>query len=556
MTIKLRLPHNKNVNSIDITREMSIKELVKENNIKNESDFIFLGAIVDGRIKNLNYKLKGDENVILVDIANSLGTRVYTSTLILVYHMAQVKLFPDRQSIIDSFIGSSIYVEEEFGIPFTESDLNKIREEMQNIINSDIAITEEVWPREKAIKYFESQNRLDKVKLIETNNIKEVKLHRCGDYIDRFEGILAPSTGYIKDFELKYYYPGMLIVFPGNSNGYDARNEKEQPSLIKVFSDETKFAKILGVNYVGQMNEMIASGKARDLILISEAHMDKKYDNTVSEVLKDEAKRIVLISGPSSSGKTTTAQKLKVYFAMRGVNTVEISTDDYFVERSLTPKKENGEYDFESIDAVDIHKLNQDIMQLIEGKEIDRISFDFIEGKTEKTGDKIKLGPRDIIIIEGIHALNPILSREIPERNKFKIYLSALTTMNIDALNRLSTTDVRFLRRMVRDVRTRGRDVSSALSEWKNVREGEDIYVFPYQEDADIVINTSLIYEIAAIKKHALSLLQSVPEDDNNFVRATRLIETLSYFNSIDDDDLIPNTSILREFIDGSVFDK
>lgn len=535
---------------------MSIKDLVKENNIKNESDFIFLGAIVDGRIKNLNYKLRGDENVILVDIANSLGTRVYTSTLILVYHMAQVKLFPERQSIIDSFIGSSIYVEEEFGIPFTQSDLKKIREEMLNIINSDIDITEEIWPREKAIKYFESQNRLDKVKLIETNNLKEVKLHRCGDYVDRFEGILAPSTGYIKDFELKYYYPGMLIVFPGNSNGYDAGNEKEQPSLIKVFSDETKFAKILGVNYVGQMNEMIASGKARDLILISEAHMDKKYDNTVSEVLKDEAKRIVLISGPSSSGKTTTAQKLKVYFAMRGVNTVEISTDDYFVERSLTPKKENGEYDFESIDAVDIHKLNQDIMQLIEGKEIDRISFDFIEGKTEKTGDKIKLGLRDIIIIEGIHALNPILSREIPERNIFKIYLSALTTMNIDALNRLSTTDVRFLRRMVRDVRTRGRDVSSALSEWKNVREGEDIYVFPYQEDADIVINTSLIYEIAAIKKHALSLLQSVPEDDNNFVRATRLIETLSYFNSIDDDDLIPNTSILREFIDGSVFDK
>lgn len=554
--IVLTKPNCKDEIKIDIKGVLSIKEIIEKNDIENKNGFKFLGAVVNSELKNLNHKLIGDENVKLLDISNSLGLRIYTSTLSMIFLMAQIKLFPERQSIIDSFIGSSIYVEDENSIPFKHNDLILIEEEMKKMIQADIPINKEVWAREDAINYFKKQGRFDKVKLIETNDMNEVLLFRCGDFVDRFEGELASSTGVIDEFKIKYYYPGLIIVFPSNNNGFNVENEKEQKSLSKVFSDETDFAKIVGVNYVGQMNEIIQNEGARDLILISEAHMDKKFDNAVEAVLKDDAMRVVLISGPSSSGKTTTAQKLKIYFKMRGIKAVEISTDDYFVDREHTPKKPNGEYDFETIEAVDIHKLNQDIMHLIEYGEIDRISFDFIEGKAKKTGEKIRLGSKDIIIIEGIHALNPILSREIPDRNKFKIYLSALTTMNIDALNRLSTTDVRFLRRMVRDVRTRGRNVSTSLAEWKNVRAGEDKYVFPFQEEADIVINTSLLYEIAIIKKHALSLLKNVPINDKNFVRASRLIKTLEYFTSIDDDELVPNTSILREFIGESVFDK
>lgn len=554
--IILTKPNSKDEIKIELERASTINDVINENNIKPDNGFKFLGAIVDSELKNLDSEVHGDEKIKLLDISNSLGLRIYTSTLSMIYHMAQVKIFPERQSIIDSYIGSSIYVEDEHSIPFKHNELVMIEQEMQKIIDVDYPIKKEIWNREEAIEYFKKQGRLDKVKLIETNDMETVTLFRCNDYVDRFEGELTSSTGVVDKFKIKYYYPGLIIVFPGKGNNFDVNAEFEQKSLSKVFSDETDFAKIVGVNYVGEMNEIIQNGGARDLILISEAHMDKKFDNAVNEVLKDDAKRIVLISGPSSSGKTTTAQKLKIYFRMRGIDAVEISTDDYFVDREFTPRKPNGDYDFETIDAVDIHKLNQDIMHLIEYGEIDRVTFDFIEGKGIKTGEKIKLRSKDIIIIEGIHALNPMLSREIPERNKFKIYLSALTTMNIDALNRLFTTDVRFLRRMVRDIRTRGRDVSTSLSEWKNVREGEDKYVFPYQEEADVVINTSLLYEIAIIKKHALKLLKDVPKNDKNFVRATRLIETLNYFTSIDDDDLVPNTSILREFISGSVFDR
>ncbi len=556
MIIKLTRPNCSEMMEFNLENKISILNLIKNNKIKNENGFNFLGAVVDSKLVNLNYELNGGERVRLIDISNSLGLRIYTSTLSMIYHMAQTKLFPQRQSIIDSYIGSSIYIEDELGNPFTHNDIVSIENEMNRIIKENILITKEIWSREDAVNYFKRQGRIDKVKLIETNDMKEVTLFRCGDYVDRFEGELANSTGDINDFLLKYYYPGLLIVFPSSNNNFDVDNEKEQESLSKVFSDETDFAKIVGVNYVGEMNEIIENKSERDLILISEAHMDKKFDNAVEQVLKDDAKRVVLISGPSSSGKTTTAQKLKIYFKMRGVNAVEISTDDYFIDREHTPKKANGDYDFESIYAVDIKKLNEDIMELIETGEIDRITFDFIEGRGKKTGEKIKLGERDIIIIEGIHALNPILSSEIPERNKFKIYLSALTTMNIDALNRLSTTDVRFLRRLVRDVRTRGRNVSTALAEWKNVREGEDKYVFPFQEEADVVINTSLLYEIAIIKKHALKLLKDVPDYDKNFVRANRLIDTLNYFKSIENDDIVPNTSILREFIGGSVFEE
>lgn len=547
--IKIELPKRDEIFSLkeEAYKDKTLEEIVDEN-FKGEK---ILGAVLSGKVVNLDYIPQDGDLIKLVDIRNSIGLRLYTNSLIMIFRMAERKLFPNRLSIIDAFIGSTIYVEEESG-GYHYEDIKAIDLEMKNIIASDYKIESEKYLKGEMLDLFKDEP--DKIKLINTADIKSEYLYRINEFVDRFDGELVNRTGLIDNYNLKYYYPGLLIEFPSASNDFDTKNEVEQPSLSKVFHDEHKFAKRIGVKYVGDLNEKILNKDVRELILVSESYMDDKIRQAAYEILNDPVKKIVLISGPSSSGKTTTAQKLKVALLKHGIKTVEISTDDYFVDREKTPRKPNGEYDFESIDAVDVHQLNSDIMKLIEFGEVDKMTFDFMEGKSIKTGEKYHLGDKDIIIIEGIHALNPKLSHELPERNKFKIYLSALTTMNIDALNRLSTTDVRFLRRMVRDVRTRGRNVSSSLDEWKNVRAGEDKYVFPYQEMADLTINTSLIYEIAIIKKHAMKLLEQVPKDDPNFVRVTRLKNMLSLFISIDEDELVPNTSILREFIGGSIF--
>lgn len=552
MKIKFKMPHEAKKVEVEYKNGESIVEIIKRE-FKNYKRF--LGAVVNAELKSLYYKPKADDEIVLLDIENSLGLRIYTTSLSMIYAYAIKSLYPNMNTVIEHYVGSTIYTQKIGEEPFTIEEVKSIEKRMREIVKENIDIKMEKWNSEKAIDYYSKIKREDVVKLLETSKAMEVNMYRMDNFLEKFEGVLVPSSEFIEKFELSYYYPGLLIRFPSSDKNFEIDIDEEEAKLAKTFQDHTKDAHIIGVNYVGELNDKILSGKSRDLILVSESFLDMRIRDIAIKIAEDSAKRVVLISGPSSSGKTTFAQKLKIALTMYGLNSIEISTDDYFVDRKMTPKNPDGTYDFETIDAVDIESLNRDIIKLIESGETEKRSFDFIEGKPIFTGEKHELGSSGIIIIEGIHALNPILSKDVPNRNKLKLYLSALTTMNIDSMNRLSTTDVRFLRRMVRDVRTRGRDVSTSLNEWENVRKGEDKYVFPFQEEADIMINTSLFYEIAVLKKHAMVLLEKVPESDRNYVRANRLMDMLRYFVSIEDDAMIPNTSLIREFIGGSIFE-
>lgn len=552
MKIKFKMPHEAKKVEVEYKNGESIVEIIKRE-FKNYKRF--LGAVVNAELKSLYYKPKADDEIVLLDIENSLGLRIYTTSLSMIYAYAIKSLYPNMNTVIEHYVGSTIYTQKIGEEPFTIEEVKSIEKRMREIVKENIDIKMEKWNSEKAIDYYSKIKRDDVVKLLETSKAMDVNMYRMDNFLEKFEGVLVPSSEFIEKFELSYYYPGLLIRFPSSDKNFEIDIDEEEAKLAKTFQDHTKDAHIIGVNYVGELNDKILSGKSRDLILVSESFLDMRIRDIAIKIAEDSAKRVVLISGPSSSGKTTFAQKLKIALTMYGLNSIEISTDDYFVDRKMTPKNPDGTYDFETIDAVDIESLNRDIIKLIESGETEKRSFDFIEGKPIFTGEKHELGSSGIIIIEGIHALNPILSKYVPNRNKLKLYLSALTTMNIDSMNRLSTTDVRFLRRMVRDVRTRGRDVSTSLNEWENVRKGEDKYVFPFQEEADIMINTSLFYEIAVLKKHAMALLEKVPESDRNYVRANRLMDMLRYFVSIEDDAMIPNTSLIREFIGGSIFE-
>lgn len=552
MKIIFKMPHEAKKVEVEYKNGESIVEIIKRE-FKNYKRF--LGAVVNAELKSLYYKPKADDEIVLLDIENSLGLRIYTTSLSMIYAYAIKSLYPNMNTVIEHYVGSTIYTQKIGEEPFTIEEVKSIEKSMREIVKENIGIKMEKWNSEKAIDYYSKIKREDVVKLLETSKAMDVNMYRMDNFLEKFEGVLVPSSEFIEKFELSYYYPGLLIRFPSSDKNFEIDIDEEEAKLAKTFQDHTKDAHIIGVNYVGELNDKILSGKSRDLILVSESFLDMRIRDIAIKIAEDSAKRVVLISGPSSSGKTTFAQKLKIALTMYGLNSIEISTDDYFVDRKMTPKNPDGTYDFETIDAVDIESLNRDIIKLIESGETEKRSFDFIEGKPIFTGEKHELGSSGIIIIEGIHALNPILSKDVPNRNKLKLYLSALTTMNIDSMNRLSTTDVRFLRRMVRDVRTRGRDVSTSLNEWENVRKGEDKYVFPFQEEADIMINTSLFYEIAVLKKHAMALLEKVPESDRNYVRANRLMDMLRYFVSIEDDAMIPNISLIREFIGGSIFE-
>ena len=552
MKIKFKMPHEAKKVEVEYKNGESIVEIIKRE-FKNYKRF--LGAVVNAELKSLYYKPKADDEIVLLDIENSLGLRIYTTSLSMIYAYAIKSLYPNMNTVIEHYVGSTIYTQKIGEEPFTIEEVKSIEKRMREIVKENIDIKMEKWNSEKAIDYYSKIKREDVVKLLETSKAMDVNMYRMDNFLEKFEGVLVPSSEFIEKFELSYYYPGLLVRFPSSDKNFEIDIDEEEAKLAKTFQDHTKDAHIIGVNYVGELNDKILSGKSRDLILVSESFLDMRIRDIAIKIAEDSAKRVVLISGPSSSGKTTFAQKLKIALTMYGLNSIEISTDDYFVDRKMTPKNPDGTYDFETIDAVDIESLNRDIIKLIESGETEKRSFDFIEGKPIFTGEKHELGSSGIIIIEGIHALNPILSKDVPNRNKLKLYLSALTTMNIDSMNRLSTTDVRFLRRMVRDVRTRGRDVSTSLNEWENVRKGEDKYVFPFQEEADIMINTSLFYEIAVLKKHAMALLEKVPESDRNYVRANRLMDMLRYFVSIEDDAMIPNISLIREFIGGSIFE-
>lgn len=534
-------------------QDNTLKELAKE--VYDKDYKKYLGARINNQIYHLRKKVQENMYIKFLDICEKDGHRIYERTISAVFIMACKEVFPDCTAKIEHSLNKGLYAEldEEKSITFSEIEL--LKSKMEEIIKEDIPIIREKVPFKEGIALFEKYGHKDKIRLYNTLNREEIQIYRIGDYVDGFHGYLAPSTGYVKVFDLKYYYPGVIILFPTRESQNKLPEFKEQKKLSKVFKEATQWADILDLGYVGSLNEKIENENIYEVIRVSEALHEKNIAKIADMICQDDDINMILIAGPSSSGKTTFAQRLAVHLKVNGKRPISISIDDYFVDRELTPLNEEGEPDYEALEAIDLKRFNEDLVKLLEGEEIELPKFNFVTGKSEKSGVKIKVDKDHPIIVEGIHGLNPRLATYIPEKNKFKIYISALTQLNIDAHNRISTTDTRLIRRMVRDNLYRGNDVFRTFKLWEGVTKGEEKNIFPYQEEADIMFDSALVYELSVLKKHAVPLLKQVDNSSIYYSESKRLLRFLNYFKDIEDEKRIPPNSILREFIGGTDFD-
>lgn len=509
----------------------------------------YLGARINNEVYPLFKSAKQDDTIEFLDLRDVDGYRIYTKTISACFILACKHLFPDNDAIIHHFLGPGLYFEFSNGKKISFKDMQMIEEKMKEIISMDLKIERKEYDRNEAIKIFEETNQVDKVMLFRSINKAKIKLYNIGEFIDFFHGYLAPSTGYISEFRLKYYYPGVLILFPNRRNRFDISLFEDQKKLAKIFEESNDWLEILSLSNLGALNSEILKGNIQEIIQISEALHEKRIAQIADSICNDKDITIILISGPSSSGKTTFSKRLSTQLRVNGKRPVAISMDDYFLDRDKTPIGSDGKPDFESIRALNLERLNEDLICLLEGETIELPLFNFITGKSEKSGNYIKVDREHPIIIEGIHALNPRIANEIPEKNKFKIYISALTQLNIDNHNRISTTDTRLIRRMVRDIKFRGNDPLRTFDLWKGVRHGEEKFIFPFQENADIMFNSALVYELALLKNYVLPLLYKIDSSSVYYSEVKKLIKFLDYFVPITDTKMIPPNSLLREFI-------
>ncbi len=531
---------------------ISLMEITKD--IFKDDYREYLGARINNQIHNLYKTIEEDTSIELLDKYSVDGYRIYAKTITAIFIAACKDLYGNMGVKINHFLGPGLYVELiDNTIKFTE--LKEIEDKMKEIIQADYPILRQRYSREEAFKMFEERGYYEKIRLFKTIGVEEIDVYKINNHIDSFHGYLAPSTSYIEEFKLKYYYPGALILFPSRRNNYDMNIFKEQKKLGKIFEESSRWLEILDLAFVGSLNEKIQSGNISEIIKISEALHEKKIAQFADQICGDPDNKIILISGPSSSGKTTFAQRLAIQLKVNGKRPIAISLDDYFVDRDKTPLNPDGTPDFEALEAVDLDRLNYDLLKLVEGQTIELPRYNFLTGKGEMSGKFIRVDENHPIIIEGIHGLNPELTREIPEKNKFKIYISALTQLNLDAHNRISTTDIRLIRRMVRDVKYRGNDPVRTFDLWAGVRRGEEKNIFPYQEDADDILNTSLVYEMSVLKKYIAPLLEEIDSSSKYYSESRKLLRFLEYFVDIEDESAIPTNSILREFIGGASFD-
>ena len=532
--------------TVEINGEESLYEIIK----RMFPDYKkYLGARVANEVKSLYYRPTEGAEIQLIDITDPDGYRIYSKTLSLVFIMATKELFPESNAKIEHALGSGLYATFDDQRPFTFDDLKIITSKMEEIIDSDYPIIRDDIDSNIAYSLFEKFGYQDKIKLFKSLGKDRIDIYNINGHIDTFHGYLAPTTGYANVFELKYYYPGVLIFYPNRSSDGKIPEVKELKKLAKVFEESSEWSEIMNLSDVGSLNEKILQGQAKEIIKISEAFHEKKIANLADVIVKDRDIHLILIAGPSSSGKTTFANRLMMQLKVNGKRPVMISVDDYFVNRVNTPLNEDGSYDYETIDAIDVKKLNEDLIDLLEGREVEIPSYNFFTGEREYRGNYLKVESTEPIILEGIHCLNPKLTSFIPNKNKYKIYISALTQLSIDSHNRIPTTDARFLRRMVRDSKFRGNPPEGTFAMWQSVRRGEEKYIFPFQEEADIMFDSALAYELAVLKKHALPMLQEIGKESPYYSEAKKLIRFLQYFIDIKDESPISVNSILREFI-------
>ena len=438
-------------------------------------------------------------------------------------------------------------------ISVTDELLAKVKKRMDELVAADVEIVKESVGTDEAISRFAKQGMPDKEKLFKFRRVSKANLYSLEGYEDYFYGYMVPSTGYIDCYDLIAYDEGFILMAPDRKNPNTLPEFVPQEKLFNVLKTSDEWSKMLDVDNVGDLNESITNGDIRELMLVQEALQEKQIAH-IADMIQEGDKKIVLIAGPSSSGKTTFSHRLSIQLRAHGLRPYPLALDNYFVEREHTPKDENGNYDFECIEAMDLELFNSDMTKLLAGEEIDMPTFNFASGKKEYKGKKMKLNKGDVLVAEGIHALNPLMTSKLPDESKFKVYISALTQLNIDEHNRIPTTDGRLIRRIVRDARTRGNDARATIGMWQSVRRGEEKYIFPFQEEADVMFNSALIYELSVIKQFAEPLLFAVPKDCDEFYEAKRLLKFLDYFLGLDVTS-IPTNSILREFVGGGCFD-
>ncbi len=535
---------------IDVKKDTKVSELFKEEISKSNNEII--ACRFNNEIKSLNYKIESDGTIELIDITKKDGMRVYQRGLIYIVSKAFHDIYPEALITINYQLYHSMFCELD-NMNITEEMIEKVNNRIIEIIEKDLPIERKIMTKEEAEIFYEKEKTLKGRLQLELKQKKEITLYCCEDYYNYFYGVMPISTGCIKQYELKKYEDGFLVRYPSRKNPYSLGEFIESPKLFKTLEEYDDVHKVLNINTLYKLNKKVKQGNIRDYILMDEALHEKKIAKIADEISSNKKAKVILIAGPSSSGKTTFAKRLEIELRLNGLKTKTISVDNYFVEREDNPKDEYGEYDFEAIEAIDTNLLNNDLIKLLNKEEIDAPTFNFHTGKKEYLGNKMKLEDDEILIMEGIHCLNDKLTFLIPKENKFKIYISCLTVLNIDYYNRISTTDTRLIRRIVRDNQFRGYDAMHTLKMWPSVNRGEAKNIFPYQEEADAMFNSSLIYELSVLKDYAMPLLEKIKREESEFSEAKRLYTMLSYFESIPID-IIPSNSLLREFIGGSIF--
>ena len=517
----------------------------------------FLAAYVNNRIKELNYRIYKPVTVRFIDITSFEGIRVYQRTISFILQKAVRELFPDRTLYIRHSLGASGFYCEISGFgPIPAEHLDAIKARMRGIIDRNLPIQGVKMLTDTARKIYEGFGMTDKIALLDSRPRLYSKIYTIDSLPGYFYGALTPSTGYTPQFDLHSYYNGFFIALPLRTDPTRLHQSVHQEKMFDVFHQYQSWVEIMGVPTVGQLNSKVLAGDASELIKIAEAFHENKLAQVagcVAEANRERGVRLVLISGPSSSGKTTFAKRLGVQLRVLGLNPVLISLDDYFVDREKTPRDENGEYDYEALEAIDLEQFNDHLKRLERGESVDIPRYDFISGTRQWHDNPLQLDERSVLIVEGIHGLNPALTPGVPESRKFKIYVSCFTSVALDNVSRIATSDNRLLRRLTRDYRTRGNDALSTLARWESVRRGEEKHIFPYQENADVMFNSSLFYEISVLRRFAEPILREVPDTVPEYGEAKRMLKFLDNFIPISPEE-IPPTSLLREFIGGSSF--
>lgn len=516
-----------------------------------------VSAKVNNKVESLDFRVYYNKDIEFLDIANSSGMRTYVRSLFFILVKAVEELYPQGSISLEHPISKGYFCKLHIDRTIGLDDVQRIKQKMQEIIAADIPYTRTESHTEEVVRLFEKRGMMDKARLLDTYGQLYSYYYQLGDTVDCYYSSLVPSTGYICLFDIVKYYDGLLLRIPSRENPTKLEEVVKQEKMLEVFQEYHRWNQILGISTVGDLNVACNHGHATDLINVSEALQEKKIAQIADEIThrNQDGKRVklVLISGPSSSGKTTFSKRLSIQLMTNGLKPYPISLDDYFVNRNDTPLDENGKHDFESLYAVDLPFFEEQLTTLLNGGEVELPRYNFTTGKREMSGKKLRIDEHMILIIEGIHALNPALTPHIPNENKYKVYVSALTTILLDNHNYIPTTDNRLLRRIIRDYKYRNYSAEETIARWPSVRAGEEKWIFPYQENADAMFNSALLFELAVLKDYVEPVLRKVPNRCPEYSEAHRLLRFLNYFVSVQDKEL-PPTSLLREFLGGSSF--